>query len=220
MAKFIDLSGRKFGRLLVQEISHKAKRPSGTHVTYWKCICDCGNTTNVVGQDIRNGHTQSCGCLNTEALLASVVTHGMTGSRQYDIWKNIKARCNKDVSGNYGDRGIYYSPSWETFEGFWAEMGEGYADNLEIDRIDVNGGYSKENCRWVDGAVQNFNRRILKINTSGRTGVSFHRPSGKWHARIGYQKKLINLGCFDLYEDAVSAREAGELQYYGIIKEN
>ncbi len=221
MTKFIDLSGHKYGRLVVLGVSHKYKRPSGTQVTYWNCVCDCGENISVVGSDLRSGHTGSCGCLHKEMLSGRMKTHGMTGTRIYTIWKGMKTRC-KNVSEtyhNYGGRGITYCESWEIFDNFLLDMGEGYSDGLELDRIDVNGDYCKENCRWVDGNIQAYNQRKKSSNTSGRTGVSYHKRTTKWHARISVKGEMIFMGCFDNFEDAVKAREEAELKYYGYIKE-
>jgi len=89
-----------------------------------------------------------CGCNRG----ANRKVHGMTGTRPYSIWGNMKSRCTNTTIPNYpryGGRGITYNPKWETFIGFWEDMQEGYDDNFEIDRIDVNLGYYKENCRWI-----------------------------------------------------------------------
>lgn len=221
MSKFIDLSGHKYGRLFVVDISHKYKRPGGYQVTYWNCVCDCGESTTVVGSDLRTGHTTSCGCFHKEMMSDRQKTHGMAGTRIYTIWKSMKGRCNNQSNcyENYGGRGIGYCESWETFDNFLLDMGESYSDGLELDRIDVDGDYCKDNCRWVDGSLQAYNKRKKSTNTSGRTGVSYHKGSNMWHARISFEKKNIFLGCFSILEDAVKAREEAELKYYGYVKE-
>lgn len=93
-------------------------------------------------------------------------THNESRTRFYLIWYEVKRRCrNKNTIGykRYGGRGITYDPKWETFEGFAEDMREGYADNLSIDRIDNNKGYSKENCKWSTKKEQAMNRNTTVI---------------------------------------------------------
>ena len=97
-------------------------------------------------------------------------------------------------------------------------MGE-RPEGTSLDRTDVNGNYCKENCRWADASVQGFNQRKSTNNTSGRTGVSWNKQKLKWDAYIMKDRKKINLGRFEKKEDAILAREQGELKYYGFIKE-
>ncbi len=88
-------------------------------------------------------------------------THGMSNSRQYKIWQQIKVRCDDPNAIKYhiyGGNGITYPDKWKTFEGFWEDMRDGYADNLTIDRIDNSKSYSADNCRWVSYSEQNMNR--------------------------------------------------------------
>ena len=105
------------------------------------------------------------------------LTHGMSKTRQYKTWLNMKARCNKDSHDyyeNYGGRGITYDNRWESFEGFWSDMYVGYSDDMTLERVDVNGNYCKENCKWVPARDQAKNRTKPINNTSGKTGVDFH----------------------------------------------
>ena len=165
----IDLTGQRFGRLtVIGEASHDMK----THVIKWYCRCDCGKITKVRIGNLRSGHTQSCGCLLREKLLASVITHGKSYTRLYKIRNGMRQRCrNKNCKSypTYGGRGIKVCDEWEnSFEAFykWA-MENGYADNLTIDRIDVNGNYEPSNCRWADKFTQDNNRRSSHFITVG-----------------------------------------------------
>lgn len=160
MGRLIDLTGQRFGRLVV--ISKSASNTS-YHGAMWKCRCDCGNETIVNGGNLRSGNTTSCGCYHRERQRAGK-SHGMSKARLYRIWKAMHTRCyNKNFPAfqYYGGRGIQISEEWRSdFVSFhdWA-MTHGYADNLTIDRIDTNGNYCPTNCRWVTMAEQNRNKR-------------------------------------------------------------
>lgn len=210
----MDLTGHRYGMLDVLYFDE-----INTDRTRWICKCDCGETCSVALTELRAGKTKSCGCLGRSAH----ITHGMTGTRPYSIYKNMLKRCDYEFDETtynlYGGRGITYDPKWSTFEGFWEDMQEGYDDNLTLDRIDVNGNYTKENCRWVTGSIQSYNQRISGHNTSGRTGVSYYKSRDQWEAYISFEKKFIKLGYFNSFEEAVKAREEAELKYYGYIKE-
>jgi hypothetical protein len=139
-----EIIGQKFGLLIAVEVVGKNRR--GPLI---RCQCDCGGIKTVNAKDLRNGNNKSCGCLHKK--------HGLTGSRIYQAWGNMKRRCNDPSNKsfqNYGGRGITYDKRWELFDNFYEDMKEGYADNLTLDRIDVDKDYSKENCRWVDFETQ------------------------------------------------------------------
>lgn len=156
----MDITGNKYGRLTVIAFDHKDKR--GEY--YWRCKCDCGNETVASGNKLRTGNTKSCGCLQREHRLEGFnKTHGMTDSKLYVTWLNMRARCNKPTSlmyNNYGGRGIKVCDEWDkAFEPFmeWA-LSHGYEEGLTIDRIDVNGNYEPNNCRWETKKKQALNR--------------------------------------------------------------
>lgn len=161
--KFVDLSGQKFNRLTVIEKAYvKNKR------TYWLCECECGNKTIVMGTNLTRFHTKSCGCLQKEKHIGLI--HGLSNHRLANIWCLIKKRClnEKDkIYKYYGAKGITICNEWKNdFKVFydWA-INNGYEDNLSIDRIDVNGNYEPNNCRWVDKKTQTRNTTTNKYYT-------------------------------------------------------
>lgn len=156
--------GERYGSLLVTELTDRIKHPNGKVSIRWKCKCDCGNEINVIGNNLQNGHTKSCGCLQTNS--PNALKHGKRNSRLYHIWINMKQRCynsNTNDFKNYGERGIQVCAEWRgDFTAFerWA-MNNGYSDSLTLDRIDNDGNYEPNNCRWVTRLIQRHNQRRL-----------------------------------------------------------
>ena len=162
-----DLTGMRFGKLTVLYEDNDRT----THgCTRWICRCECGTIKSIDRGSLTSGKTRSCGCLHNELLGASRRKHGSSGSRLYRIWKSIKERCYRKkcrIYKYYGERGVCICDEWkDDFKSFekWARS-NGYNDELSIDRIDHDGNYSPDNCRWVDAKAQNNNKRTNHILT-------------------------------------------------------
>ena len=167
MGKFQDLTGRRFGKLTVIA---KSKIKQGHHIC-WTCQCDCGKTVPLIcGDNLKNGTVMSCGCLRRENRVRMNTKHGKSKTRLYRIWGGIHSRCfntRRNEYEQYGGRGITVCDEWKSsFEAFyeWA-MANGYADNLTIERKDVNGDYCPENCCWITNQEQQNNRRTTHLLT-------------------------------------------------------
>jgi len=150
--KRLNLIGKIFGKLLVVGYSGKNKYSQ----SIWLCKCECGNSKMILGNNLMKGDTKSCGCLHKE----SITTHGFYGTRTYNIWKNMLARCfyEKNIGyKNYGGRGIKVCNRWLKFENFLEDMGK-CPGNKTLDRINNNLGYFKKNCRWISHEENNRNK--------------------------------------------------------------
>lgn len=166
-----DLTGQRFGRLTVIRATDQRGPDNGT---VYECLCDCGNTCFVWNNRLtRKGHSRkrSCGCLHDE----THEQHGGTGTILHHKWTGMRDRCNNPNSKQYsyyGGRGIRICDEWQnSFAAFrdWA-LSAGYKDGLSLDRIDVNGNYCPDNCRWISMAEQQANKRSnVRIEYNGET---------------------------------------------------
>ncbi len=159
--KLIDITGQKFGRLTV---IRRAEKNTLRNQPQWKCSCECGNTRIVVGGNLRNGHTTSCGCYHRDVMTIHGNSPRSGATPAYHSWQGMIQRCtnpNTKQYHDYGGRGITVCERWLTFENFFKDMGERPVE-LSIDRIDNSLGYSPDNCRWATRAEQVKTRRVRK----------------------------------------------------------
>lgn len=169
MSRLINLIGLRFGRLIVIGKDGVNQR------TKWLCTCECGNITSVLGTQLKDGRTQSCGCLHKERASKAKRTHGLSKKiSEYGIWDNMKKRCySPDVKSykHYGARGIKMCDRWKSsFILFLADMGRRPSKEYSIDRIDNDGDYKPENCRWATRKEQSRNmRRNVLVTINGVT---------------------------------------------------
>ena len=170
-SRFVDLTGSSFGMLSVLSFYGKDKYSHNL----WLCRCECGSTTIVETRALKMGKTRSCGCLARKLTVERNTTHKGTHTRLYGIYNKIKWRCEYPSCNSYryyGERGIRICDEWKnSFEAFrdWA-LSHGYREDLTIDRIDVNGNYEPNNCRWATKKVQSRNKRNnIRLTFNGET---------------------------------------------------
>jgi hypothetical protein len=188
MTKKIDLTGQPFGRLTVigKCGTDKSRR------TIWKCQCICGRLKNAIRRDLESGHTKSCGFYRNDCLRDRILNHGKSDSPEYNIWQLMKNRClnPKDKSfEHYGGRGITVCDRWlESFENFYVDMGQRPSPNHTLDRIEVNGPYSPNNCQWASQEQQaNNTTRNVFISHLNKT-----QTLAQWSVELEINYKTLN----------------------------
>lgn len=185
-----DIAGRKFGRLTAIKLTGKQNRKN-----LWLCRCECGKETIVTASHLLAGHTKSCGCLASEnAAKASKIKntkHGLHKSRIYRAWINMRARClnpKEQHYPDYGGRGIKICQRWlNSFKNFLDDMGAP-PEGTSLDRIDVNGDYCPDNCRWASNEVQANNRRnTVYLEYQGKT-----KPLSVWAKEMKIKRDTLS----------------------------
>lgn len=188
MGSRIDLRGQTFGRLFVIE-QEGVRRGNLT----WSCGCACGKDTVVSSYNLRSGNTQSCGCYWKERTAAAIskanTTHGMSNTPTWRSWHSMRSRCtNPMASGSkyYLGRGIGFCRRWGVFENFFADMGERPA-GTSLERIDNNGHYTPENCKWAFPREQQNNMRSnVRLTYAGETFTV-----AQWANNLGLKHSTI-----------------------------
>lgn len=190
--KFIDLAGKKFSRLTVIRVERRV-RPG---MYLWECQCDCGKKTTVQGMHLRSGNTKSCGCRKAETrreLPLKSATHGKSNTGIYSSYRSMISRCRLASHKNwklYGGRGIRVCRRWQGRYGFLKfceDMGD-KPPGTSLDRIDNDGPYSPQNCRWATPAQQGRNKRTNRLITwRGQT-----RCLADWSALLGWNSSKLH----------------------------
>lgn len=213
MGKTIDMTNEVYGRLTVL---NKVDTKDATGSTFWLCKCECGNTKEVSRPNLIKGFVKSCGCLQEE----SRIKHNLSRSDEYNVWYGIKRRCTDPKFASYkyyGAVGLGLSEEWNDFQTFLKDMGKRPSKSHDIDRIDNNKGYSKDNCRWVTKSINAQNKSNSKrwiVNgveyasqneASKETGISasqinrmckgYTRSNGK------YYPPAENCSCYLAYKE-------------------
>lgn len=189
MARRTPTIGDRYGRLVVQAAGEMTARGR-----VWECLCDCGGRVAVLSAKLNSGHTQSCGCLRHEVLVARNTKHGHGSARKgvsatYTSWQAMQARCYNPTSPsyrNYGGRGIKVCRRWHLFENFLADMGERPA-GMTLERKDSNKAYSPSNCLWADKETQSNNRRDVIIYSYAGRAMSL----AQWCRELGLNYHTI-----------------------------
>lgn len=187
-----DLSGKKFGMLTVLQYSHSNTDSINNKLAYWKCQCDCGNIVDAPSTKLLNRNNPSCGCDNTKRR----EKHGYSRTKLYGVRKGMIDRCynhNSSRYSDYGGRGISICDEWinkkDGAKNFceWA-LNNGYKHGLSIDRINVNGNYEPNNCRWADSKTQaNNTTRNHKLAYKGEV-----HTLAEWQDITGISQFCIN----------------------------
>lgn len=222
-----DLTGQRFGRWIVLNRAEDYISPKGHHVAQWHCKCDCGNHRNVLGSTLRHGKSKSCGCLQKEIVAK--------------IGKSSKRHNFYDLSGEYG---VGYTSKGEEFyfdledynlikDYCWHIREDGYVgctyenkcilfhrllypESIQVDHSNHKKYDNRKfNLRPCNNALNQRNKSIMTNNTSGITGVNWRKDRKRWEARIKANGKVVRLGYFKNFEDAIKARKIAEEKYFG-----
>lgn len=193
--RFEDLTGLRFGRWTVME-----RAPNRGKRVYWVCRCDCGATREIRQDGLRSGVSQSCGCYQHDV----VTKHGMWRSAAHGVWEGMIQRCdnpNHLAYARYGGRGIRVCERWHEFAEFYADMYPKPFSSASLDRIDNNGDYCPENCRWATKKEQSRNRSDNRV-------LNYHgieRCVTEWAETLGMKVSALNerIRCGWTVEDAL-----------------
>jgi hypothetical protein len=215
MGRVLDLAGKRFTRLLV------IKRIENFGInSYWECLCDCGKVKNIIGVSLTRGLTRSCGCYLKDIKRLGG-THYKANHTLYRTYYAMVMRCTnvKDAAyQNYGGRGIRICARWlESFEKFYEDVVDGWKPKLQLDRIDNDGDYCPENCRWVTRRQNQWNKGAGRKGASKFKGVyaSKRKSGNKWQAQIKKGDEVYCLGAYDSEVKAAKAYNDAAKQLFG-----
>lgn len=188
---FVDITGKRFGKLTVVSLSERTK-----YGYLWECTCDCGNTCFRLRTKMESGHALSCGCLIDEGR-RSRAKHRMMRTPEHRAWMAMRRRCNSPSDKRYeyyGGRGIRVCAEWDAdFNAFYRDVGQRPSPNHSLDRIDVNGNYEPGNVRWATKIQQAQNKR--NVRTATINGVE--KALSEWAREYGQRPKLVRARVVD-----------------------
>lgn len=185
--RIIPMRGRRFGRLIVAPCNPTRRG----RLLLWTCLCSCGRSKKISGTSLRLGLTRSCGCLQKEAASFSSKKHGLCKKvPEYRVWKNIRDRCRRGHHKKYFERGIKICREWDNFAKFLKDMGPRPSKVHSIDRIDNDGPYSPENCRWALPETQANNKRTTIVVNSPFGRITLARLARKLDVKYSYLYRL------------------------------
>lgn len=216
---YFTLVGKNYGRLTV--IAEGGRH--GAH-RLWTCSCACGNTTEVLGYNLKKGNTTSCGCFRREIASSTAkvrfLRHGDATRKQatppeYRAWVDMKQRCENPANRfyiHYGARGISICERWSEYTTFLADMGQRPSAKHSLDRIDVNGNYEPANCRWATPEVQRHNIRAR--SATGHKNIGWNEQRQRFVWAVSRANRKLRGRCRTL-EEAIAARDAATQELYG-----
>lgn len=208
MSKKLDLTGHTYNLLTVVEESSKGL---GGRV-HWVCRCACGSTVTVASNNLRNGHTKSCGCHKSDKWAEIITTHGLSRKHpdEYKIWKGMRSRCydtRYKNYGRYGGRGVTVDDTWEDFDVFFKDMGPRPGPGYSVERKDNDGPYAPGNCMWATRKVQANNRSSNCIVYAFGEKLTLSQAVQKYSSPLGikYGTVQARLARGRSVEDALTA---------------
>lgn len=219
------------GTLIISEEPNPIKGKRARRLL--KCLCHCGKEFITPLHSIKSKRpTKSCGCARGDSASKRFAKLGLPKgySRNCDrslpefiVWQGMINRCYSDTNKAYEyykGKGIkicdrWIEPDGQGFKNFMEDMGR-RPDGYMLDREDSEKDYGPNNCRWVTPSLNAFNVKSCKSSTSGKVGVTWLKANRRWRVSITCAGIKYNLGCFVGLEDAIAARRAGELKYFGI----
>ena len=197
--KTTNLTGQRFGKLVVVDRAKDHIQQNGRKIIQWLCKCDCGNTAIVRANNLKTGHSKSCGCTNDK--------HGLSRTRLYPVWYSMKHRCynpNDKQYKDYGGRGITVCDEWHDLRNFYkCAFANGYDENAEfgictIERIDTNRNYEPSNCKWVTQKEQANNKRNNHLITYNGKTQSLAQWADEYNIPHGVLERRINRSHWDI----------------------
>lgn len=226
MGSLKDLTGIRFGRLVVLCRGQDKVQPSGKRIPMWTCLCDCGNTKDINGDSLRQGLTTSCGCIQKEK--ARSVCENHIKLNVYDLSCDYgvcwTSNTNQEFYFDLEDYDLIKNYTWIELKGYiYSTNGVNFHrlvmscddDNVVVDHINHNPlDNRKDNLRLCSQQKNSCNHKVSTSNTSGVTGVSYRKQRDRWVAYLTYNGQHVNLGTYIKFEDAVMARKAGEEKYF------